>query len=169
MKMRMLKLFMLTFLIMSTCTSVVAYGSDSNAGEENNTPTYDLFDEPCLDFGCTKDYIKSYMSGYVVYKEFEDSDQGEGTLDSSIFYVGKKKEMYICYQFENGKLAFSNIHISTSYAKELNTFLASKYTKWNVVIGNAESVWLTKDGKTFIAVVKNTTDEPYYVVSYQKM
>lgn len=167
--MKSLKLFTLAIMIMFTGTSIAACSGNDNIEEENSALKYDLFDEPCLDFGCTKNYIKSYMSGYVVYKEFEDSDQGDGILSSSIFYVGKKKEMYICYEFENGKLAYSNIHISTSYAKELNIFLASKYTKLNVTNGNAESVWLTKDGKTFIAVIKNTTDEPYYVVSYQKM
>lgn len=162
-----LKYAALILLIAVFSISLIACGGDDDE-EDGDQVVEALYDEPCLDFGCSKEYVKSYMNSYVLYKEFNNGEDEEGNTSSSLFYIGKKQEKYVCYFFENGELTTSYVYIPVKYKKELNKYLASKYTEWTVTSGNFGSAWISKDGKTLIAVDKNTEDNnDYYVVLYQ--
>lgn len=156
------------FITMFSMTLTACPDGD-HSEEEVDDQVVEIYDEPCLAFGSSVEYIKSYMSSYVLYNEYNNGADAEGNTSSSLFYIGKKQEKYVAYFFENGELTTSYVYIPVKYKKELNKFLASKYTEWTVTSGNFESAWVSKDNKTFIAVQKMTEDDnDYYVVLYQE-
>lgn len=108
---------------------------------------YDLYDEPCLEFGSSKSHIKSYMSDYTLAAE----------TDNGLMYDGKGIEKYVAYIFENNAMKYSGVYIPTTYYEELASFLGERY------------VFEAYDDDNYIIGYKSIDSEMLILVTPQKL
>lgn len=81
------------------------------------TPQYNLYEEPCTNWGCSESYVKSFMSGYTLAKEKDDY----------LIYAGKGAASYIQYGFDDAALEGCAIYVPRSYVDELVCFMKERY------------------------------------------
>ncbi len=68
-------------------------------------PAY-IFEDPCTQWGASKDQVKAYMSGYELYQEKENV----------LAYIGKYKETMIGYNFTDSQLNRATVIIQSKDA-----------------------------------------------------
>jgi len=116
----------------------------SSEGSFNVTvnASLNLYREPCLDFGASMSTVKSYMSGYTLSSED----------DESLIYEGKGIEVLQLYMFENGAMKGVGIpiYMSSVSAEDLATYLSERY----VYIGKGDELLMLQsiDEKVIIGV-----------------
>jgi len=150
--------------VLTSVTFAACGGDDGELTTEEQTVSYDLYDEPCLEFGCNMARVKAFMDGYSIYNEFSQDEEGY----SAIHFYGKKKAHIVSYTFENDKLISTCVQISKIYEKQLYTFLNSKYEKWTITSGDADAFYVSKDRELVIVVDTAPYDENYKIVVYQE-
>lgn len=81
-------------------------------------PLYHLYDDPILEWGCTKEYVKSH--------------QKQGTLstksnDKILYYENAGAASFLAYSFENGKLKNVVAAVSTNHISQYVDFLTERF------------------------------------------
>ena len=121
---------------------------------------YDLYREPCVNWGASRGTVKSYMSAYSISMEY----------DTLLYYDGHFKEYLFCYVFSSSnELLFDYVllkHTSVT-TDQLLGYLQERY----LVIGEyrddeyIDYVFETLDGKTVIELpVREHYEDDYYVI-----
>lgn len=121
-------------------------------------PTNFLYEEPCVQWGSSQEYISQYMEKKG-YKPLDNNDE-EGQM-----YYGKSPVDYVIYAFKNGKLYSSGVYIPVSYAEELSVFFAQRY----VLISQANNTLsFTDPYKSIFIGMKPTiyNNKNYYIIAY---
>lgn len=124
--------------------------SDKGSFTVTVTPKYNLYEEPCMQWGCSKSVVKSFMKNYEELDETEDV----------ILYEGRGMEDYIGYTFENSKLKTSSVYIPVAYMDELVDFISERYiyaTKTDDYVG-----FISVDMKTLAVVTATYLGSNYY-------
>lgn len=82
------------------------------------TPKYDLYDDPCMQWGASTAAVNSFMKGYTMLQQNENV----------VFYSGNGVAEMYAYYFDNGKLESSLVLLEAeSYYSTLHSFLAERY------------------------------------------
>lgn len=118
------------------------------------TPQYTLYDDPCMKWGCSKSYVKSFMNGYTLRKETDDY----------LIYTGKGAASYVQYGFNNAALTGVAVYVPTSYLDELAAFISERYiyaAKLDDATGH-----LSPDKKTVVYVTATKLGSAYYYMVY---
>lgn len=113
-----------------------------------------LYGEPYIGWGDSKSQVKSFMSGYTLYKE----------EDEMLAYSGKYKEALVYYKFSNDKLTMSTVAILASQTtqNDIDGHLKKNgYTYKGVSDG--DRIYLSQDQKTMVALSISTETNAYYV------
>lgn len=134
-------------------TNIIASADNDAYCKVTVLPKYNLYEEPYMEWGVTKDYIREkYGKPY-----FESKD--------AMTY----KENFMGYMFKDGKLVSASVMISLNKAEELGLFIKERYYPFKVsggsVIGfiNANS---TKDATVLGSI--SVYSSLYYLITYQK-
>lgn len=82
------------------------------------TPKYDLYDDPCMQWGASTSAVNSFMKGYEMLQQDENI----------VYYSGNGVAEMYAYLFENGKLSMSCVFLNADqYYSTLHSFLAERY------------------------------------------
>lgn len=132
-----------------------------------------IFAEPCTQWGCSVNAVKTFMNGYELVQDITEGNYG----GYYITYLGKYKEYYIEYDFESKTsglyAAFVLVWDMEASSNEIFEMLNdSKYTyKGYIEEGEDFSYYLYSDGSTDIGVFPNQIDADgynYTVIQYVK-
>jgi len=127
-------------------------------------PTVTLYREPLLEWGATKSRVKSYMSGYELYKEEDDA----------LYYNGKNNEMYQCYDFEDSRLNIDMIIVplASVSSEKMATYLSERYLYMGTTTEESVTayVFYTLDKKTGIVLTAGKyNDSAMWLIGYTKI
>lgn len=120
---------------------------------------YNTFKEPCLQWGASKSTVKSFMSGYTLQSED----------DESIFYKGKYREALTGYMFKSSGLYVSTVVLLTSSVStdELAAFLNERYVYVTQNSSEYCFAYATPDEKNVVLLQLTTINsQVVYMVSY---
>lgn len=125
---------------------------NSDDSEENQ-----YFRYPAMDWGMSKNSVKSYMYGYDLREE----------ASTRLMYNGKMRENTTGYMFENGKLKSSAIEIS-SLRIVVDDLLELLKNKFDYLTKEDDKYYfLSKDKKTACVLTAAMKDyEIYYVMAF---
>ena len=154
---QILKSLLLVLLTMTT-TFLISCGDDDNEPQNSTNPyQYSTFKEPCLKWGATKAYVKSFMNGYKI----DDED------DVYLIYSGKYKEFATVYVFNDSKLQYVGVYVPCSKVSfnEIFGYLDERYR----YVGEVDDylIFLTKEGNNTVGLGQYTLNSTlYYSVIY---
>lgn len=115
------------------------------------TPQYQMYKEPYLKFGATKQDVKSFESRTLLREE-----------TNSLSYNGENSNIDgVAYLFENGKLKSVGCRIPYSKTSLLGDFLAERYTL--IAMDGYEFYCISVDKKIVVGVV---VESSYIAVVY---
>lgn len=120
---------------------------------------YNTFKEPCLQWGASKSTVKSFMSGYTLQSEDNES----------IFYKGKYREALTGYMFKSSGLYVSTVMLLTSSVStdELAAFLNERYVYVTQNSSEYYFAYATPDEKNVVLLQLTTINsQVVYMVSY---
>jgi len=120
---------------------------------------YNTFKEPCLQWGASKSTVKSFMSGYTLQSED----------DESIFYKGKYREALTGYMFKSSGLYVSTVMLLTSSVStdELAAFLNERYIYVTQNSREYYFAYATPDEKNVVLLqLTIINSQVVYMVSY---
>ena len=120
---------------------------------------YNTFKEPCLQWGASKSTVKSFMSGYTLQSEDNES----------IFYKGKYREALTGYMFRTSGLYVSTVMLLTSSVStdELAAFLNERYVYVTQNSSEYYFAYATPDEKNVVLLQLTTINsQVVYMVSY---
>lgn len=89
-------------------------------------PSY-TFNRPCMDWGASKESVKSYMDGFELQKE----------TSTELHYFGKETELTISYLFNNGEL-FSAVVMLDGHSDNVE-LSSSVFRGYNMVDGLSDT------------------------------
>lgn len=118
------------------------------------TPQYTLYDDPCMKWGCSTSYVKSFMSDYTFLGEKGDY----------LIYTGKGAASYVQYRFSDAALTGVAVYVPTSYLDELAAFISERYiyaAKLDDATGH-----LSPDKKNVVYVTATKLGSTYYYMVY---
>lgn len=82
------------------------------------TPKYDLYDDPCMQWGASPSKVNTFMKGYTMLEQDENI----------VFYSGNGVAEMYAYYFEKEKLTSSLVLLEAEkYYSTLHAFLAERY------------------------------------------
>lgn len=82
------------------------------------TPKYNLYDDPCMQWGASTSTVNSFMKGYTMLQQDENI----------VYYSGNGVAEMYAYYFEKGKLSLSCVFLDADkYYSTLHSFLAERY------------------------------------------
>lgn len=122
-----------------------------------------LFEEPCINWGCSISEVKRYMNSYELMSESDE----DGLV--IILYYHKNKESYTSYILdEQSGLEFSMVAFDKKVIKEseVHNFLISKYEYIGVNNGSYE--YRTKDAQTVVIMEESSDGKELLVYYYQQ-
>ena len=160
-------LFFALFAAAIACTQTAC--QTQNQPEQPNEPEqpdykYYLYDEPNLEWGASKSYVKKWMAdkGYSVVSE-ENQDGYICTI-----YNGKYEEEFVLLMFDAQTSKYTNalVYIKYTNTANLNAYLFERY---NIYSDGDFYYYLTNDQKTIIFIDwQDISDMMYGVVSYSQ-
>lgn len=89
-------------------------------------PSY-TFNRPCMDWGASKESVKSYMDGFELQKE----------TSTELHYFGKETELTISYLFNNDEL-FSTVVMLDGHSDNAE-LSSSVFRGYNMVDGSSDT------------------------------
>ena len=99
----------------------VKKGESTAMCEVNVIPTYEIYEEPILEWGASKEYIKTHES-----RVYHSSATNNGI--DFIFYTNPMgKEKSVAYAFKGGKLMSVTVSLERRYAANFNEFINERY------------------------------------------
>lgn len=137
-----------------TTNIIASNGSETSKCAIEVKPKFNTFTEPVLDFGVTKEVIKSRESRTILSE-----------TDNSLVYSGENDALnMIAYLFENGRLSVAGAAVSFAYTSELTNFLLERYQ----VIGeeNGLYVFINNDLDNCDMIVSLSVESNYLLVTY---
>lgn len=109
-------------------------------------PRYDTYMEPCLEWGASKSSVRSFMDGYSLIDE----------NNNSLSYMDYSNEIGYMYLFENNSLTSSALMASIlSHGEELAEFLLERYVVVEVDETEYSIIMLSIDGQMAIGINLN--------------
>lgn len=137
-----------------TTNIIASNGSETSKCAIEVKPKFNTFTEPILDFGVTKEVIKSRESRTILSE-----------TDNSLVYRGENDALnMIAYMFENGRLSIAGAAVSFAYTSELTYFLLERYQ----VIGeeNGLYMFINNDLDNYDMIVSLSVESNYLMVVY---
>lgn len=124
------------------------------------TPKYNLYEEPVLTWGRSKDLIGNYMINHG-YSELSDTNE-------MLIYKGEDYEDYIFYGFDDyGELKISGVLIDAAYAETLGAFLGERYVP--LMYEDAQIILMSLDSRSLIYVTTEFLgNNAYILVGYSE-
>lgn len=122
------------------------------------TPKYNLYDDPCMQWGASTSVVNSFMKGYAMLQQDEDD----------VIYSGNGVAEMYAYSFENGELISSYVFLNADkYYSTLHSFLAERY----VFLGQDDEdyalYYISMDKKLAVVVeLAEVSNVNYAVVFY---
>lgn len=126
----------------------------SSKGSFNVTvkPQYNLYTEPCMEWGCSSSHVKSFMSSYTLRNE----------TSNAFIYTGNGAASYTGYILKNGRLTSAAAYVPTSYLNSLAGFINERYIY--VTKTDEATMHLSLDKKTIVMVSAEYLNSSYYYV-----
>lgn len=137
-----------------TTNIIASNGSGTSKCTVEIIPRFNTFEEPVLDFGATKEEVKSKESRTIL------SETEEGLV-----YIGENNALdMVAYLFENGRLRSAGAAVSFAYTSELTSFLIERYQ----VVGEENDIYMfiNNDVDKFDMIVSLSVESDYLLVAY---
>ena len=115
------------------------------------------FIEPCIDWGCNGETVKSYMSSYSYKSPFE-ADLGDG----SIIRYNENPNSIFMYSFNKNALYISYLEFKWDNDYDMEEFLRKKYF-YLTTDDTGMRAYFTRDFKTLVGV---SLKEDTYLIVY---
>ena len=123
------------------------------------TPTSHVFKVPCLDWGCGKSTVKSFMSGYSIKEE----------TTTQISYSGSGAVIMYLYNFENNGLKGSSLALDGDYVSTdaMSQFMVERYIPVKYDSSDYSFYFVSPDEKSVILMQLTTSGSSiYYIIVY---
>lgn len=99
----------------------VKKGTSTAMCEVNVIPTYEIYEEPILEWGASKEYVKTHES-----RVYHSSSTNKG-IDFILYTNPTGKEKTVMYAFKGGKLMSAMVLLERRYATNFNEFINERY------------------------------------------
>ena len=111
------------------------------------TPNTYVYTEPCLQWGCTKSTVKSYMNKISAVSIREDNS-------TTLNYFGSGKVQMYNYTFENSGLKGAGAALNGDYVdtNAMSNFMVERYIPVDVDESNYTFYLISPDEKTFVGM-----------------
>ena len=137
-----------------TTNIIASNGSGTSKCTVEVIPRFNTFEEPVVDFGATKEEVKSKESRTMLSE-----------IDDALIYMGENSALnMVIYMFENGRLYASGAAVSFAYTSELTNFLLERYQ----VVGeeNGMYMFINNDLDKYDMIVSLSVESDYILVAY---
>ena len=133
----------------------VKKGKSSAMCEVNVIPTYEIYEEPILEWGASEEYIKTHES-----REYHSSSTYSG-IDYMLYTNPSGKEKAVMYGFKGGKLVSAMVSLERRYATNINEFINERYQRGTYENGMQFYVHMsggiTKENVDYLVGVKSVS------------
>ena len=133
--------------------------SGSKSFKVSVTGKYNTFKEPYTQWGASQSAVKSYMTGYTLFKE----------TNEVLYYTGLNKEMGYGYSFTNSALSSSYVilQMTSVTSDEMVAYLAERYVYVTMDEDDYYFGFVTPDKKTIVILqLQSNSGQLYYFVYY---
>ena len=133
--------------------------SGSKSFKVSVTGKYNTFKEPYTQWGASQSVVKSYMTGYTLFKE----------TNEVLYYTGLNKEMGYGYSFTNSALSSSYVilQMTSVTSDEMVAYLAERYVYVTMDEDDYYFGFVTPDKKTIVILqLQSNSGQLYYFVYY---
>ena len=133
--------------------------SGSKSFKVSVTGKYNTFKEPYTQWGASQSAVKSYMTGYTLFKE----------TNEVLYYTGLNKEMGYGYSFTNSALSSSYVilQMTSVTSDEMVAYLAERYVYVTMDEDDYYFGFVTPDKKTVVILqLQSNSGQLYYFVYY---
>lgn len=158
--MKVLTKIFAAIMVVAVCSACLCSCNDDDEDENAVKFRYDLFDEPCTQWGALEKKVKSFYESYYSLNTYPE-----------LSYYGKKREhLHIC-AFEEGMLVKTSVIVKAREVRiaEVEGFLDERYYHLGDT-AEGESFYLTRDWKTLVkcAIKSSSSIGLYYLFEYTK-
>ena len=146
---------LVTAMFVGETDIVLDNGEDTKKLHVIIEPKYNLYEEPVIDFGITKDELISMLG------------EPDRTDEDNLIYLNSSTESPMTlYSFENGKLSTSTVVVWTQYTENLVSFLNERYALLTEQEGTFLFMNGTEKSSATMSVLAYLYGTQYWMVMY---